>query len=81
MTVNTNFNEIQKLPSMLDCRHFTQGNFIEIVCTEYATFGRFSQAATDAAVADLVDVSGSSTRTAPELASIVSPAHVLLGPG
>jgi hypothetical protein len=53
MTVNTNFTEISKLPSKS-----VQAMQSSLLTTpEYATFGKLSQAATDAAVADLVDVS------------------------
>jgi len=52
LTVNTNFSEIQKLPSMS-----TPSSKLRADHAEYATFGHFSQAATDAAVADLVEVS------------------------
>ncbi len=55
MTVNTNFKEIEKLPSGSAARMII---YVSVDLTiEYATFGRFSQAATNAAVADLVDVS------------------------
>lgn len=52
--MNTNFTEIQKLPSKL---HHLQALKCPLTLVEYATFGHFSQAATDAAVADLVEVS------------------------
>lgn len=52
--MNTNFTEIQKLPSKL---HHLQALKCPLTLAEYATFGHFSQAATDAAVADLVEVS------------------------
>jgi hypothetical protein len=53
MTVNTNFTEISKLPSELSLSKCSN----HLTKSEYATFGKLSQAATDAAVADLVDVS------------------------
>ncbi|RXK41916.1 hypothetical protein M231_00637 [Tremella mesenterica] len=51
LTVNTNFGEISKLPSAI--LSIRQGEVVDMV--EYATFGKFDQAATDAAVADLVE--------------------------
>lgn len=64
-TVNTNFTEISKLPSEPESSAFQRSCLssgtrpsIELSLAEYASFGKFSQAATDAAVADLVEVSG-----------------------
>ena len=55
VTVNTNFSEIQKLPSKLAGLHFRQERTMADRL-EYASFGKLSKQATEAAVADLVEV-------------------------